>query len=358
MFRIIFFSAIVVLAGGGVPAASGTDLLEQSGQRHDELAEADRLSVEVVKLFKSSEFEEAVPLAKRALKIRQKHLNPNDALIADAQSNLAELYLVLEQPKDAESLIEKAVKIYQLDSAAHGKSLAHALEGLGLLRDLSFKRAEAEALFLQALALRERVMGPAHIETKDARDRLATFYMRTKEFAKALPILRQQVAESEQKYGSADPRVGQVLERLSCALFRNKETAEAEKIEARANRILYADGSRKNEPLVLSQESFECRLITNPRPDFVNVARNLRFMGRATIIVALDVNETGQVTHAQVVLGEPLFREVSEKAALGATLRPLVVDGQAVKFKGTISHQFGVMTTTRIVAVPGVMRRP
>src|SRR5688572_8526998 len=358
MFRLILFSAIVVLAGGGVPAASAPDLVEQSVERQDELAEADRLSIEVVKLFTGSEFEKALPLAKRALKIRQKLLNANDALIADAQSNLAELYLALEQPKDAESHIVKAIKIYELDSAAHGKTLAHVLERLGLLRDLAFKRAEAEVLFLQALALRERVMGPGHIETREARDRLATFYVRTKEFAKALPILRQQVAESEQKYGSADPRLGQVLERLSCALFRNKETAEAEKIEARANRILYADASRKNEPLVLGQESFECRLITNPPPDFVKVARNRRFMGRATIIVALDVNETGHVSHVQVVLGEPIFREVAEKAALAATLRPLVVDGQAVKFKGTISHQFGVMTTTRIVAVPGVMRRP
>jgi len=65
MFRLILFSAIVVLAGGGVPAASGPDLVEQSVQRQDELAEADRLSIEVVKLFKGSEFEKAVPLAKR-----------------------------------------------------------------------------------------------------------------------------------------------------------------------------------------------------------------------------------------------------------------------------------------------------
>jgi hypothetical protein len=152
-----------------------------------------------------------------------------------------------------------------------------------------------------------------------------------------------------------DQQFGKLLERVACVLYKNNETAEAEKIEARANHILYADAAKKNEPLILGQENFDCRLINNPRPEFPRSAAG-RFTGSITIVVAVDVNETGQVTNAKMVVGDPAFKRASEKAALTATLRPLSVNGQPVRFKGTITHAFSVMRTTGLVAVPGVGR--
>ena len=358
MLQVTLLCAVFFLPGAGVPLTFlDSAKLHVQNPVEDELAEADRLSVQVLNLFKLSEFEEAVPLAKRALKIREKALRPNDVRIADAQSNLAELYLALQRHAEAESLFRKSIKIYELDAKNHVKSLANALERVALLRESARKPKEAEDLYLRAVALRQSVFGAAHVETKDALDRLATFYTRRKEYGKALPILRQQVAEVEKKYGATDVQFGKLLERFACVLHRNKETVEAEKIEARANSILYADAAKKSEPTVLSQESFDCRFISNPHPNFPSAAKG-RFIGSITLILAVEVDETGQVSKAQMVVGDPMFKGASERAALSAKLRPLVINGQAVKYRGTITHGFSVVTSTQIVAVPGIVRRP
>ncbi|HKO45361.1 MAG TPA: tetratricopeptide repeat protein [Pyrinomonadaceae bacterium] len=356
MLQVTLLCAIFCLSGARAPLAI-FDAAHFQNPAASELAEADRLSAQVFDLFKRSEFEEAVPLAKRALKIREKALHPNDARIADAQSNLAELHLALQHYGEAESLFRKAIKIYELEGKTHAKSVANALDRVALLREFARKPKEAEDLYLRAIALRQSVLGAGHAETKDALDRLATFYTKRKDYGKALPILRQLVAEGEKKYGPTDVQFGKLMERLACVLHSNKETTEAEKIEARANAILYADAARKNEPLILSQASFDCRLINNPHPVFPNAAKG-RFMGSITLILAVEVDETGQVSKAQMVVGDPLFKGASERAALSATLRPLVVNGQAVKFKGTITHGFSVVTSTQIVAVPGMVRSP
>ena len=356
MLQVTLLCVIFCLSGARAPLAL-FDVAHFQNPAADELAEADRLSAQVLDLFKRSEFEEALPLAKRALKIREKALHPNDARIADAQSNLAELHLALQHYGEAESLFRKAIKIYELDGKTHAKSVTNALDRVALLREIARKPKEAEDLYLRAIALRQSVLGADHAETKDALDRLATFYTKRKDYGNALPILRQLVAEGEKKYGPTDVQLGKLLERFACALHSNKETLEAEKIEARANTILYADAARKNEPLILSQASFDCRLINNPHPVFPNAAKG-RFMGSITLILAVEVDETGQVSKAQMVVGDPLFKGASERAALSATLRPLVVNGQAVKFKGTITHGFSVVTSTQIVAVPGMVGRP
>ena len=357
-FLVTLLCAISFLPGTRVPRAccdSANSHVQNSAE--DGLAEADRLSVEVLNLFKLSQFEQAVPLAKRSLKIREKALRPNDARIADAQSNLAELYLALQRPREAESLFKQAIKIYELDGKTHVTSLANSLERVALLREFARKPKEAEDLYLRSVAQRQSVFGAAHTETKDALDRLATFYTKRKEYEKALPILRKLVAEAEKKHDPSDVQFGKLLERFACVLHRNKETAEAEKIEARANSILYADAAKKNEPLILSQESFDCRLISNPHPNFPSEARG-RFVGSVKLILAVEVDETGHVGKAQLVTGDPMFKGASERAARGATLRPLLINGQAVKFRGTITHGFSVVTSTRIVAVPGIVRSP
>ena len=158
MLQVTLLCAIFFLPEPGVPLAFFDSVNSHvQNPAEDELAEADKLSVQVLNLFKASEFEEAVPLAKRALKIREKALKPNDARIADAQSNLAELYLALQRQGEAESLFRKSIKIYELESKTHGKSLANALERLALLRDFARKPKEAEDLYLRAIAMGLRI---------------------------------------------------------------------------------------------------------------------------------------------------------------------------------------------------------
>src|SRR5882672_735954 len=57
-----------------------------------ELAEESQLSVSLVELYKAGKLDEALPVGKRLLELREKLLGPDDLLVAEALSNLAEVY--------------------------------------------------------------------------------------------------------------------------------------------------------------------------------------------------------------------------------------------------------------------------
>ena len=54
--------------------------------------EAATLTQQIIQLYKQGRYSEAIPLAQRALTIREKALGPNHPEVAVALNNLAELY--------------------------------------------------------------------------------------------------------------------------------------------------------------------------------------------------------------------------------------------------------------------------
>jgi hypothetical protein len=162
-------------------------------------------------------------------------------------------------------------------------------------------------------------------------------------------MLQRTITIKEKKVGDSDTQVGRLLERMACLMYRNNEKSEAEKVEARANHILYSDLAKQPEPIGLPHDVFSCKLISNPRPDFIPIVRMRRSSGSIKMDVAVETDEAGNITAARFISGDPAFKSVAEKAALSAKLRPTIVDGRAVKVEGVISHQF--MTTSRTVIV-------
>src|SRR4030095_8962278 len=77
----------------------------------DKLAEADRLMDEVLSLYAQDKIDQAIPLAKRALEIRETSLDPQDLRIASAARNLAQLYMLKGKRREAESLLLRAIQI-------------------------------------------------------------------------------------------------------------------------------------------------------------------------------------------------------------------------------------------------------
>ena len=134
---------------------------------------------------------------------------------------------------------------------------------------------------------------------------------------------------------------------------RNREDAEAQKVEARANDILYQG---RTEPVELSEAFLGCKLIRNPYPKYPAAAR--RITGARVILVKVEADETGRVTSARMISGEQAFRDASEQAAMSAQLRPTIIAGRPVKVTGVIKYQFMTGSSIMIVGpVPGG-RRP
>lgn len=318
----------------------------QQPQTND-LAEAEGLSEQVVKLYKEARYDEALPLAKRALKIREKALGREHVLTAAAAVNLAEQYWAKGEYGDAEPLLRRALPAFEKVSGPQAAVAGRVLDRLASLSASKRDPSEAERLYLRAVSAKEKALGPAHEEVVQTLNTLAGFYRANSQPGKAVPLLRRVVEIRERAHGPAHPRTAEALQRLACFLHRDKQKGEAEKVEARANDILYRDAAAKSEPVALPQEAFNCKMLSNPMPDLPASARGRT--GSLTARIAVVVNEAGEVESARMVGGDPEMKKSAERAALKAKFMPTLVGGRPVKVSGEIVHEFYTRTSIMII---------
>jgi tetratricopeptide (TPR) repeat protein len=350
---LVIAAGFFVLHPGGANGQVTTSAQTTNAESPD-LAEAERLSAQVVKLYQEEKIAEALPLAKRALKLREKALGQSHRRVADAAGNLAVLYIATQKFDDAEQQLKRAVAIYEKEPEKDSLILAKALESLASLHTLKREFSKAENSYLRALSIREKTLGAQHLDLIEPLNQLADVYRRQQDHKKRVLTLERAAAIAGAQPGDKKSELGIALQRLACAQYKNNELQAAEATEAQANHILYGEAAGKREPLTLEKEAFDCRIITNPRPEFPPAARG-RFTGSIKLEVGVEVDETGKVTSAVMTSGDPLFRKSTEKAAMGVKLRPMIVDGRPVRVKGVILHEYSLMSTT--VLVPAT-RRP
>jgi hypothetical protein len=92
------------------------------------LAEADRLTAAVMSLYSQDKIDQAIPLAKRALELRETSLEAGDLRVAVAAVNLAQLYIVKRKYREAELLLVRAIQINQAKLKTSDPAVAGALE--------------------------------------------------------------------------------------------------------------------------------------------------------------------------------------------------------------------------------------
>jgi len=80
-------------------------------QASEKQAEAEHLSSQVIRLFGEGKFDEALPIANRVLEISENVFGPNDVAVANAASNLAEVYIAKGSSQRAEPLLLRAIQI-------------------------------------------------------------------------------------------------------------------------------------------------------------------------------------------------------------------------------------------------------
>jgi len=302
------------------------------------LIEAERLSAEVVRLFQQGKFEEAMPLAKSALKIREGVLGPNDPGVAHALDNLARLYLAQKKNDEAESLFKRCLAIYEKNPGVDERTVGRTLDLLAGLSYKSWDFGKAEELYLRAIAFKEKAFGPNDQQLLYSLEALADLYAYRFEYKKGAANLRRVVSLKEKLLGENNTEVGKSLEKLSCAVYKEQKSNEAGQIEARANHILYSEAARKSESARLEPEILECKLVAR-----LSVGVSLSSLinkGVTEPRVAIQADEDGKITSARMISGSPSLKEETEKAVLKARLRPTLVDGRAVPVQGELLFRF------------------
>ncbi|HJY84694.1 MAG TPA: FxSxx-COOH system tetratricopeptide repeat protein [Candidatus Binatia bacterium] len=107
--------------------------------------------------------------------------------------------------------------------------------------------AKAEPRFQRALAIWEKVLGPAHPDVALSLNNLAELYRSQGKYAEAEPRYQRALAIWEKALGPAHPNVATVLENYAFLLRQTKRDAEAAKMAARATAIR-AKHAQENPP--------------------------------------------------------------------------------------------------------------
>jgi tetratricopeptide (TPR) repeat protein len=134
---------------------------------------------------------------------------------------------------DAERRLEVA-----RERAAAGKGddleLAASLSNLALVRRAQGDLAAAIDLQQQALALREKVLGPEHPDVASTLNSLAALYDARDDYTAAEPLLRRALTIREKALGPDDRRTAQSMNNLALLYAAQGRYAEAEPLYQRA----------------------------------------------------------------------------------------------------------------------------
>ena len=145
---------------------------------------------------------------------------------------------------------EKLAKLALREAGKFGGKdprFAISLNNLALAYDAQGKYAQAEPLYLRALAIWEKALGPEHPDVAQSLNNLAALYDNQGKYAQAEPLYRRALVVLTRAVGPEHPDVATTLENYARMLRVMNRHDEAEMMEARAQAIR-AKHAQENPP--------------------------------------------------------------------------------------------------------------
>jgi CHAT domain-containing protein/Tfp pilus assembly protein PilF len=209
-------------------------LMSPTSAEEGGLAEAQRLNAQVLQYYAMGQYQQAIPLAQRALAITEKALGPEYPDIAVALNNLAELYRATGAYAKAGPLFQRALAITKRALGPEHPDTAAVLNNLATLYQATGAYVEAEQLYRRALAITEKARGPEHPDTATSLGNLAFLYSATGAYAKAGPLFERALAIAEKALGPEHPDTATALNNRAELYDATGAYAKAEPLLERA----------------------------------------------------------------------------------------------------------------------------
>ncbi|MDY7050889.1 MAG: tetratricopeptide repeat protein [Microcystis panniformis WG22] len=204
----------------------------------DKLAEAEKLTQQVIQLYQQGKYNEAIPLAEQALAISKQQLGDNHPLTVAILNSLAALYYSQGRYSEAEPLLKQALTIRKQQLGDNHPDTAASLNNLAELYRLQGRYSEAEPLFKQALAISKQQLGDNHPDTATSLNNLAELYRLQGRYSEAEPLFKQALAISKQQLGDNHPLTVAILNSLAALYYSQGRYSEAEPLFKQALAII------------------------------------------------------------------------------------------------------------------------
>ncbi|WP_437542202.1 tetratricopeptide repeat protein [Sorangium sp. So ce367] len=232
------FSAPLVAAHPPVEPPAQTPNLDADAAPNGPLEEAERLNRRVVELERAGRYDEAIPLARRALALREGTLGPEHPDVATSLDNLARLLYANGDYAAAEPLFRRALAIREKALGSEHRNVAISLNNMAALLYAKGDYAAVEPLLRRALAILEKALGPEDPDVAISLNNLAELLVAKGDYTAAEPFFRRALAISEKVLGPEHPLVAISLYNLAGLFFRKGDYAAAEPLYRRALAIV------------------------------------------------------------------------------------------------------------------------
>ncbi|HEV7684754.1 MAG TPA: TonB family protein [Pyrinomonadaceae bacterium] len=357
--KAVTYSTLAISLCSFVVLSQRTQTAPQSSQRASpaEVAEESQLDTSLIELYKAGKFDEALPVAKRLLELREKILGPENPGVGIALSNLAEIYRAKNNHDEAQKLYARSLGIFERDPAANSSALINVLEKLA---DFAFEKRDykgSSAFLARALTLKEAAVGKDDPSLIPLLHHFANTLQAQRQFDKAETIYLRSLTIAEQRLGKRDPETISMMKDYACLDLRTRtpypqgpqeerETdgpgAAARKLKRRATCWLYGftdDCDTYPQESTSKADVVNGRAFSLPKPAYPDAAREGRASG--TVFVAVLIDGEGKVIDAKTVCGgPPLLLEAAKVAARGARFTPTTFGGKPKQVFGVISYNF------------------
>jgi CHAT domain-containing protein/Tfp pilus assembly protein PilF len=198
----------------------------------------DMLHATVERLTKQGHYEEAVRVAREALKIAEEKFGPDHPKVAISLNDLAEVYRKQARYAEAEPLYKRMLVIREKTFGPSHPDVAESLNGLAGLYGSQGKYVETELLYKQALAIREKTLGKDHPDVAESINGLAVLYRAQGRYKEAEPLFSRALAIREKALGPDHPDVARSLNSVAGLYGSQGKYIEAEPLYRRALAIL------------------------------------------------------------------------------------------------------------------------
>ncbi len=305
-------------------------------------AELKKTNAEIVGLYQQKKYDEALPLAQKAVLATEQIFGRDNLETALALRNLAYIQLAKNDAKAAEDTFEKAYDVYKkmpdLDKA-NGSSLADMLESLAFIKYQ--KRIDsAESLYETALSWREKSDGADSIKAAKSLSALGNISYWRKDYKKSSALFERLLEILSKNLGTADNETKLAYRRTECAYRKAGREADFEPVKEKfSQKSATPKPDAPLSPTSINAGVINGKAVNLAKPAYPSEARQVRAGGKVEVQVLID--EQGNVVFAcAITAAHPALIEGSEAAAYRSKFAPTILQGKPIRVFGTLIYYF------------------
>jgi TonB family protein len=295
-----------------------------------QLSESRDLNAKVVKLYGEHKYNEALPLARRAIELAEQALGKTDARLIPLWINLGDLYIPLLRIDEAKVSFERALAIGETNFGNDDLRLTTSLDKIAFMARGKSDFKKAADISSRSLAIKEKFLKPGDVEIARATYILADTYRLTRDVTKAEQLFQESIRLYD-LLGRKDREFVEVLRKYLLLLTSEGKRNDAALIQSRLAELSAAkdvvEGGIVNRQAI--------KLVPPLYPAF---ALSAHADGKVEVRVLID--ETGKVLSASAISGHPLLQGAAVEAAKASKFTPSFKEGLPVKVLGIVIYNF------------------